>query len=724
MQNPDDLDLHPQEHLHAPDGEAYTLSQEQAALDILSRLAIACKSRLLYSPDHPNVKDAVSLLHAVAEDNLRFYPEIAVRVEKGRFACNGIPLGEERESLRQLASRLRELNIRALIFACGISLKEMEALVELSVSSPEAVEKQGGAEAFLLSRGMHSVRVVESEAAKAEEDTGFREEGPEAKVEEEEVVKASAEEDFGELLDLLFEPERLALALSGLRDSDGRPLEGEVLASAIYDFLREAREMVQRRVPERIPSLSRSFAEALLFLENNLRNLLLIGHFLPGIRREPLVKDVLGRLSPQEASGVFSHLLSLIPQLIPKMDELLEAVGFRERHLEETLTLLRERLLDLGEVPLPLVSALDAVLASRGIKPLAGGLPTTDEISSLSEFYGEGELEEIRAIAELDIAVEACVSSTPMLLDLLQRGEELDNLGKVVDLLVENFWELVASARFSLATAIMEAFERALHSGKPALLAHREQYEGLLEEACGKGILKRVIQMASERRGDRETVEGFKAFMRRLGDRGLLAMIEALGSEERMAVRKFIIDSLADLAQERVSLLGSFLDDHRWYLVRNIVTVMAGIRSPSTLPYLERAMAHSHHRVRSEAVRAVGLTGGYEAEGLLIKGLDHPDERVRVLCIRWLGRLEVTRATSRLVAMLEGKERGAEEIALKKEILESLGKIMDPSTYDLLRKYAGRQRGLFRSEWQELGTVAREALQRLVNKYPHLARKG
>ncbi|MDI6873250.1 HEAT repeat domain-containing protein [Candidatus Solincola sp.] len=699
-------------------------SQEQTALDILTRLAIACKSRLLYSPDHPAVKDAVTVLHAVTEDSLRIHPEIAVRVEKDRFTCNGIPLGEERESLRRLASRIRALNIRALVFASGVNLKEVEALVELAVSSPEDIEKQGGAEAFLLGRGMHGIRVVESEAGKADEEADLRDGGQEAQAQvEEEVETAAAEDELERLLDLLFDPERLALALAHLRDPDGKPLEGEALAAAMYDFLKNAWEIVQRRAPERIPALPRSFAEALLFLENDLRNPLLLRHILPGMREGPPGKEILGRLNPQEASGVFSHLLPLAPQLIPKMDELFTVIGFRDRDLEEALTLLRERLIDLGEVPLPLLSALDAILASRGIRPPATSLPTADEISSLSEYYGESELEEIRDIAEMDIELETYLSSTPMLLDLLQRGEELDNLGKVVNLLVENFWGLVTSARFSLAASILEAFERALHSGNPALLAHREQLEGLLEEASRKGILQRIIQMASERRGDRETVEGFKAFMRRLGDGGLLAMIDALGSEENMSVRKFIIDTLADLARDRVSLLGSFLDDPRWYLVRNIVTVMAGIRSPFTLPYLERAMAHPHPRVRSEAVRAIGLTGGYEAESLLIKGLAHPDKKVRVFCIRWLGRLEVTRAVPRLEAMLEEREPGAEESTVKKEILESLGKIGDPSTYELLRKYAGRQRGLFRSEWQELATTAREALQQLVDKYPHLARK-
>jgi len=700
-------------------------SQEQAALDILTRLAVACKSRLLYSPQHPAVQDAMVVLHAVMEDSLKAYPEISVRVERDRFACNGVPLGEGRESLRRLAFHMRALNIRALTFSRGVGPREAEALVELAVSPPELVEKEGGAEAFLLSRGIHGIRVVESEAGKAEEERSSPGDVKTEEAEERDEAEAAEEEDqLQRLLDLLFEPEKLALALARLRGPEGKPLEGEALASAIYAFLQEAWGVAQKRVPERIPALSRSLAEALLFLDNHLRNLLILHHLLPGMRREPPGKEVLSRLGPQEAAGVFSHLIPLAPQLVPKMDELFTLLGYRDRDLDQALTLLRERLIDLGEVPLTVISALDALLASRGIGLAVSGLPTLEEISSLSEYYGEEELVEIRGIADMDIATEAYQSTTPMLLDLLQRGEELDNLGKVVDLLVENFWGLVASAHFSMAASILESFRLALEGGSPALLPHRERLEGLLEEASRKGILQRLIQLASEHRGDQERMEGFKALMRQFGDMGLLAMIEALGTEERMSVRKFIVDTLADLARDRISLLGSFLDDPRWYLVRNIVTVMARIRSPFTLPYLERAMAHPHPRVRSEAVRAVGLTGGYEAEGLLVKGLGHPDEKVRVFCIRWLGRLGVARAVPRLTAMLEDKEPGAGNPSVKKEILESLGKIGDPSTYEILRKYAGRPRGLFRSDWHILANAAQGALRQLVEKYPHLARKG
>lgn len=722
VQNLDDAKISPPEHLEDQPGDE-SGGAAKPALDILSRLVVACKSRLLYSPEHPAVKDAVTVLHAVIEDSLNNLPEIAVRVEKERFVCGDQPLGEERESLRQLASRIRSLNIRAIVFSAGISLNEVEALVELVVSPPEALEKEGGAEAFLLSRGVHGIRVVESEARRAEEDAVDSEgETPVAEAEKEE--EALAEEDeFQKLLDLLFNPEKLALALARLRDTDGNPLEGDGLAAAVFAFLREAWASVEERTPERIPALARAFAETLLFLENDLRNRLFLRHILPGLREEPLCQEILGRFSPQEAAAIFSHFLPLAPELIPRVDTLFGIIGFREKDIDEALQALRDRLIDLGEVPLPLISTLDAILAGRGIPTTGTVLPSPNEVSSLSEVYQDHEMEEIRRISEMDLSLETHLSSTPMLLDLLRRGSELDNLGKVVDLLVENFWGLVTSAQFALAASILDGFCQALQDGNPAILPHRQELEHLLEEASQKSILQRVIQLACERRGDPEAVEGFKQFMNRLGDRGLLVMIDALGSEERMSVRKFIIDNLADLARDRISLLASFLDDPRWYLVRNIVTVMSRLRSPFTFPYLERALQHHHPKVRAEAIRAVGLTGGYEAGSLLIKGLRNPDERTRILCIRWLGRLEVTRATPRLVAMLEEKEPGGESLSVKKEILESLGKIKDPETYEVLRKYAGRQRIFFKSEWQELSIVAQEALQSLLEKYPHLARK-
>ncbi len=710
----------PEEQLQqVPGGEA------RAALDIVSRLAIACKSRLLYHAEHPAVKEAVSILHHVIRDSLGNLPELAVRVEKDDLVFGDQSLVGERESLRQLASRIRSRHIRAIIFSPQVGPHEAAALVEILSCPPETLEKEGGAEAYLLSRGIHGIRIVESEAQRAEDrEAPPPEEGgvfPEDQ--DEKTALLVSEEDLEEFVEMIFDPETLAEVLSRLTDEEDRPLQGEELAKAIYAFLQFARRKILEVLPERKHALARCFAETILFLERNLRNLLLRDHLLPGIGKDPLCREVMGSFSRQETAAVLSFFLPLAPELIPRVDALLESFGLGDEEVTQAVQLIRDRLIDLGEVSLPLLSSLDAILIKRGAGEAGPGLPTLSEVSLLSSTFQVQEMEEIRGISEMDLTLETYQESTPMLLDLLEKGSELDNLGKVIDLLTENFWGLVTTARFDTAAAILESFHRALYKGDPAFVPHREEMNRLLEEAANKNLLQRSIRLASEKRRDKNVVAGFKMFMRKMGDRGVLALIEALGSEESMSVRKFIIDILAELGREKIPLLGSFLDDKRWFLVRNIATVMSRLRSPATLPYLERALEYPHPKVRSEAVRAVGLTGGFESIDLLLKGMNNSDERTRILCIRWLGRLQVAGAVPRLVDMLEGKQPGAESLEVKKEILESLGRIGDPSTYELLKKYAGRQRLFFKSDWQELSIAAQKALQNLQESSPKLSGK-
>ncbi|MBC7248396.1 MAG: HEAT repeat domain-containing protein [Actinobacteria bacterium] len=700
----------------------------KAALDILARLAVACKSRLLYHADHPAVRDAIVVLHAVAADWLARFPEINLGVERDGFVCGEERVGWERESLRQLASRARAHNLRAVSLSAALDLAEMEALVEILVLPPEELEEAGGAEAFLLGRGLHGIRVLESEAWRADEEVAGGEEGAtrEAVSAEEpprEPQELLADEELEDFLALVFDPERFAQALERLRDESGETPDGAAWAEAAFSSFKRAADLVAERLPAKRPALGRALAETLLFLERNDRNLLLSRKILPELAREPVCVETLGGLSSEEMAGVLGYFLPTAVEFIPGLKELLTNIGYNRRDALTTIAALRERLVDLGEVPADLLSPLDETLRDAGFADAAMSMPTLQEISLLAETYQPQEIEEIRRIADWDLAQETYVSVTPMLLDLLQLGGRVDNLGKTVELLLESFWGLLASSRFGLAAEVLEKAERALHSGDPAYAPFRAELERLLEEASDRDILDRLIKAASAARRDPGTVWGFTRFIEQLGERGILAMIDTLGREESMSVRKFIIDVLAVVARDRLSLLASYLDDPRWYLVRNIVTVMARVRSPLVMEYLDRALQYPNPKVKAEAVRAAGLTGGYEAEQLLMKGLQDGEENVRILCIRWLGRLQVARAANRLVAMLEDKEPGGESPRVKREIIECLGKIGGPEAFDEISRYAGRQRFFFRAEWQELSKAAQEAMRLMQERYPHLEKR-
>lgn len=702
--------------------ESADASRLKPVVDIFSRLSVACKSRSLYSADHPAARDAVMLLHAVMVDSLVDMPRISVQVVKDSLVFEGQVVGSGSESLRRLASRVRFLNIQEISIAAGASLEEAEALVELLVADPEAVEAAGGAETFLMTRGAANIAVVESASTSTEEEEALAE-GlppiPESEISEE--APAALPEEVEDLLELLLYPEELGRKLMGLSGEDGSPLSGTALSDAIFAFLESSLAMVSRDFPQLEATCYRSVAESILFLRAEVRNLLLVRNMLPRLGTGTISSAVLVQFSPQEIADMLSHFFPTVPELTPKAGAILKAVGFRESEVGLALRLLHDRLVDLGQVPPELLPALPGS-RDAGKEGPGERLPDLEEMRALLADYREEELEEIKAISHFDPMAEMPAEIAPMLVDLLRRGGNLLNPGKAAELLQQDFWSLTMSGRLELAAMVLQGVSEVLSHGDPALDPYRPDLRRMIEEAATDRVMQRVIQIACEKRSDPRSLEGLKDYMAVPGEKGISAMVEALGAEDNMSVRKFIIDTLTALCRDRVALLGAHINDPRWFLVRNLVTIMARLHSQETLPFLRATLEHPNPKVKHETIRALGLTGGREAADLLIRGLGDADEKARVLCIRWLGRLQEVRAVGTLVRMLEDRDPGAESPAVKKEIVISLGEIEAPEAYEVLKKYRSKQKLLNRAEWLEVNQAAAESMERLKAKFPHLGR--
>jgi HEAT repeat protein len=723
----DDSNLQNMEQAKAVDVSEEEERRLRCVVDIFSRLSIACKSRTLYPAEHPTAIDAVVLLHAVMEDSLRNMPSIAVKVGRDSLIYDKWVVGQRMESLRTLATRIRSLNIQEISITAGASFQETEALVELLVSEPEELDGAGGPETFLLAKGVHSISVVESEAQRVdEEEADVRQAGAdlEAAPEDIELAEVMDPEQFKDLLKLLLNPEELARVLMMLSGEEGEPLGKEGLAEADFAFLKSAVLIVRREYPEREQECLRSMAESLLFLDIDVRNLLLLKRLLPRLREEPVCAALLNQFNAQEIADLLANFLPLVPEITPKVGSLLKLIGFREGEIRHAIRLLRVKLVDLGQIPPSLIASLEMGTEKGAPEGRPSHmLPTLEEVGSILGEYRAEEFNEIRLISHFDPSTDMLTETTPMLVDLLRQGGGLDNTMKVVELLQQNFWGLAMSAELDMAAMALEGIKGILNNGDPAMDPYRADLRRLQEEASSEKVVRRVIQLSCSLREQPQAVEGLKRYIGQLGDKGIDAMVETLGEAEDMSVRKCIIDTLTELCRDRIPMLGAYLEDPRWYLVRNIVSIMSKMHSPETVPYLRRTFNHDNAKVRAETIRALGMTGGYGACELLMQGLLDHEEKTRVLCIRWLGRLEESRAVPRLVKMLEDKEPGAESLPVKKEIIYSLGEIRAPESFEVLRKYQVKQKRLSRAEWQEVNLAAAEALQRLTEKFPHLERK-
>lgn len=141
-----------------------------------------------------------------------------------------------------------------------------------------------------------------------------------------------------------------------------------------------------------------------------------------------------------------------------------------------------------------------------------------------------------------------------------------------------------------------------------------------------------------------------------------------LGELKGSKPRRIICDTLADLGRNSIGVFGDFLDDDRWYVVRNVVYIIGRIGKTECLPYLEKALDHPNPRVRREAIQAISMAANREtAIQHLIRKLDDTDGKIRgiaALQLARIGREEALRPLLDLVLSKAFQKREIREIRL------------------------------------------------------------
>jgi len=160
-------------------------------------------------------------------------------------------------------------------------------------------------------------------------------------------------------------------------------------------------------------------------------------------------------------------------------------------------------------------------------------------------------------------------------------------------------------------------------------------------------------------------------------------LVRLLGERQKSKARRVICDALSEIGKDAPELFVSYMDDPRWYLVRNITYILGRIGKEESLPYIQGAFSHEDPRVRREAIQALGLIGGAKAVGLLVKCLKDEDSLIRTTAALHLGKVGKKAALEPLLEIVLSKDlqkRGSEEI---KGFFDAIG-IMGSSRESIL----------------------------------------
>lgn len=185
-----------------------------------------------------------------------------------------------------------------------------------------------------------------------------------------------------------------------------------------------------------------------------------------------------------------------------------------------------------------------------------------------------------------------------------------------------------------------------------------------------------------------EEVSNFLVLLQR---NSIQPLIKLLGELQNSKTRRVVCDSLSEIGKNAIEIIVPFIDDKRWYLVRNIAYILGRIGKEQAFPYLQKLFNHNEIRVRREAIQALGLIGGPKAVGLLIRALTDIDARIRAMAAINLGKIGKTSGLASLLELVQSKDFSKKDPTEIKAFFDAIGMIGSNEATPVLQEILERK---------------------------------
>lgn len=313
-----------------------------------------------------------------------------------------------------------------------------------------------------------------------------------------------------------------------------------------------------------------------------------------------------------------------------------------------------------ASVPLPTTSERQAVV-SRAV---------TDILSLQVHSEDRGELDTLRLEFPLALA-ESRVIALATLRDYLAVEHDMDRLETVLEIWSEAVRERLQQKDADGAAELVKLATTSLSGDEE-------------RRALGATYLRRVLDaglITSLLTGDQDP-SSLRSLLAPLGPSALDGLLDALGDEQDRVRRALLIAVLTDLCGEYRELVVERLNDPRWFVARNAVTILhrAGV-DRDDVPWLERAIRHDHPAVRREVIEPLAVALGADSVPLLGRMASDTDPPVAHLAVGTLGSMVSPRAVLTLVELA----RSSRDWKLRRRAIEMLGGHPAPTALEALQ---------------------------------------
>ena len=176
----------------------------------------------------------------------------------------------------------------------------------------------------------------------------------------------------------------------------------------------------------------------------------------------------------------------------------------------------------------------------------------------------------------------------------------------------------------------------------------------------------------------------FGEYLKILDKKAIPPLVKILADIKTLRGRKKVMEALVFLGKQDIKTIASTLNDQRWNVVRNIISILRKIKDKGSIEYLLKALQNEDARIRKEVIKALAEIGGQEIIRPLKEHLNDPDTGVRVESARALGYVGSIAAKRIILDKITDKTFKAKELEEKKLFYEILSKWKDKEVFDFL----------------------------------------
>ncbi|MEW6376236.1 MAG: HEAT repeat domain-containing protein, partial [Thermodesulfobacteriota bacterium] len=196
------------------------------------------------------------------------------------------------------------------------------------------------------------------------------------------------------------------------------------------------------------------------------------------------------------------------------------------------------------------------------------------------------EVEELRKEVESEIDPTFVFNITDILFEILALEKEPDPYQDAVNILNKILDALLTLGEFKKASDLLKRVYIILKTYELKDW-QIEIIRKLIVEAGEAQRIERIGRILEKEEGVRlEDVNGYLLLLQR---NSIKHLIKLLGELKNSKTRRVICDALSEIGKDAIELFTPFIDDRRWYLVRNIAYILGRIGKEQSFPYIQKA---------------------------------------------------------------------------------------------------------------------------------------